>query len=157
MAAEYYVLSWKAVEVAVLMLWRVPEVLIPNLTRSDVAGDAQHLSSVYCNGRGWPLGLSVLRGVADGLHGKWVVGFWLGKSAYSEADHAFLLTGTVLFVLNAHHRAVINVYSSCDFRAAHRLVRCQPNLSLLVIRLHGTQEVALLSRLKQRGRGRHYG
>ena len=115
-AAEYVVL-WKAAEVAVLMLWRIPEALIPDWIRSDVAGDAQRLSTVYWKAWRWTLGLSVLGGIAYALLGEWVVGLWLGKAALPEAPHAFLLAGIALFFLSARQPAAIYAYATCHFRA----------------------------------------
>ena len=115
-AAEYVVL-WKAAEVAVLMLWRIPDTLIPDLIRSDVAGDARRLSTTNWNTWRWTLGLSVLGGVAYAFLGKWVVGLWLGKAALPEAPHAFLLAGIALFFLSSRHPAAIYAYATCHFRA----------------------------------------
>lgn len=115
-AAEYVVL-WKAAEVTVMILWRIPDALIPDLIRSDVKGDTTHLSTVYWRTWRWTLTLAVLAGVAYALLGKWVVGLWLGQAAVPQAPYAFLLAGIALFFLSARHPAAIYAYATCNFRA----------------------------------------
>ena len=115
--ASEYVVLWKAAEVAVMILWRIPDALIPDLIHSDVKGDAAQLSKVYWRTWRWTLGLSVLGGIAYALLGEWVVGLWLGKAALPEVPHAFLLAGIALFFLAARHPAAIYAYATCHFRA----------------------------------------
>lgn len=133
-AAEYVVL-WKAAEVAVMMLWRIPDALIPDLIRSDVAGDANRLSTVYWRAWRWTLGLSVLGGIAYALFGEWVVGLWLGKAALPDAPHAFLLAGIALFFLSARHPAAIYAYATCHFRALLPVAGAELAIKLAVLYL----------------------
>lgn len=131
-AAEYVVL-WKAAEVAVLMLWRIPEALIPDLIRSDVAGDAKRMSTVYWTAWRWTLGLSVLGGVAYALLGKSVVGLWLGKAALPDAPYAFLLAGVALFFLSARQPAAIYAYATRHFRALLSIAGLELLIKLAVL------------------------
>lgn len=114
-AAEYVVL-WKAAEVAVLMLWRIPETLIPDLIRADAEGDGERLAKAFWTTWRWTLGLSSLGGIAYAFLGSSVVGLWLGKEAVPVAPHAFLLAGIALFFLGATHTAAIYAYATCHFR-----------------------------------------
>ncbi len=115
--AADYVVMWKAAEVAVLMLWRLPEALIPDLIRADVTGDERRLSvSIQTTWR-WTLGLSALGGIAYAFLGKAVVGLWLGKEAVPDSPHAFQLAGIALFILSSTHPAAIYAYATCRFRA----------------------------------------
>jgi O-antigen/teichoic acid export membrane protein len=115
-AGEYVVL-WKAAEVAVLMLWRIPETLIPDLIRADVTGDEKRLSTSFWTAWRWSVGLSALGGVAYALLGSTVVGLWLGKAAVPTTPYAFELAGIALFFLGATHPAAIYAYATCQFRA----------------------------------------
>lgn len=115
-AAEYVVL-WKAAEVAVLMLWRIPETLIPELIRADVEGDENRLSAVFWRTWRWTIGLSAFGGVAYALFGRAVVALWLGEKAVPEASYAFWLAGIALFFLSATRPAAIYAYATCRFRA----------------------------------------
>jgi O-antigen/teichoic acid export membrane protein len=131
-AAEYVVL-WKAAEVAVLMLWRIPEALIPDLIRSDVASDFKRLSTIYWTAWRWTLGLSVMGGAAYALLGKSVVGLWLGKAALPDAPYAFLLAGIALFFLSARQPAAIYAYATRRFRALLSVAGLELTIKLVVL------------------------
>ena len=131
-AAEYVVL-WKAAEVSVLMLWRIPETLIPDLIQADVSGDKKRLSMSYWSTWRWTLGLSALGGVAYALFGKTVVGLWLGHDAIPDAPYAFVLAGIALFFLGATRPAVTYAYATCRFRPLLSIAGLEMTVKLTIL------------------------
>ena len=115
--AAQYVMVWKAAEVAVLMLWRIPETLIPDLIKADVAGDKERLSTAYWMAWRWTLGLGALAGLCYGLLGGKIVALWLGNGAVMAGPHAFELAGFALFILTSTRPPAVYSYATCHFRA----------------------------------------
>jgi O-antigen/teichoic acid export membrane protein len=116
MATEYVVV-WKAAEVAVLLLWRIPETLIPDFIRADVTGDESRVSASYWKAWRWTLVLSAVAGLCYAWVGDRVVGLWLGNDVLPSRPHAFDLAGLALFILASTRPPAVYAYALCRFRA----------------------------------------
>jgi len=120
-AAASFVLIWKIAEVAIQIVWRIPEALSPLLIHMDARGEREQLRSVYArSGRGLSL-LALAAGGAYAAIGPWLSEAWLG-AAYASSDRlGFLLAGGAIFWLASARLPSIYAYSLARLVPLNRL------------------------------------
>lgn len=98
MAADF-VLVWKVAEIAVLILWRIPESLHPYIVHMDTQRNTSELVLLYRTMRKRMLILGALAGIGYAVFGPYVVQLWLGSESAPDDRVAFALAGGCLFFL----------------------------------------------------------
>ncbi|PHQ73333.1 MAG: hypothetical protein COB82_08085 [Marinobacter sp.] len=98
MAADF-VLVWKVAEIAVLLIWRIPESLHPYIVHMDTRKDTSELASLYKTMRQRMLILGASAGIGYALLGPYIVQLWVGSNNAPDDQVAFALAGGSLFFL----------------------------------------------------------
>jgi O-antigen/teichoic acid export membrane protein len=99
-----YLVIWKIPEVIALLLGRISEILSPYLTRiSSREGSIRTASLFLCTSRLQHC-LGLVSGLAYGLFGPTLVGFWVGEAHRPEGSWFYWVAGIVLaiHVVNKH-------------------------------------------------------
>jgi O-antigen/teichoic acid export membrane protein len=99
-----YLVIWKIPEVLALILGRISEILSPYLTRISSREGSIHTASLFlCTSRLQHC-LGIISGLAYGLFGPALVGFWVGEAHRPETSWFYWVAGMVLaiHVMNKH-------------------------------------------------------
>jgi O-antigen/teichoic acid export membrane protein len=115
MAADF-VLVWKVAEIAVLILWRIPESLHPYIVHLDTQRNTSELVLLYRTMRKRMLISGALAGVGYAVLGPLVVKLWVGSETSPDDPEAFVLAGACLFFLVANKVPTIFAYAQVNLR-----------------------------------------
>ncbi len=99
-----YLVIWKIPEVIALLLGRISEILSPYLTRINSREGSVHTASLFlCTSRLQHC-LGLICGLAYGLFGPTLVGFWVGEAHRPEVPWFYWVAGILLAiqVINRH-------------------------------------------------------
>lgn len=97
-AAKFY-LVWKIAEVAVQLIWKLPEPLGPYFVQMDVRGEHGELLRIARVGYVLVGVASLFTGVLYGLFGRIVVAWWVGPEHTPDIPMGYALAGGAIFWL----------------------------------------------------------
>jgi O-antigen/teichoic acid export membrane protein len=105
-AAEFY-LIWKIAEVAVQLIWKLPEPFAPYFVQMDVRGE--HATLVHIARIGYVVvgGISLVAGVLYGFFGSDLVALWVGPSHVPDNPFGYALAGGAIFWLGITRLPVV--------------------------------------------------
>ena len=99
-----YLVIWKIPEVIALILGRISEILSPYLTRISSREGSIRTASLFLSTSRLQHCLGIICGLAYGLFGPTLVGFWVGEAHRPEEPWFYWVAGIVLaiHVINKH-------------------------------------------------------
>ncbi len=128
-----FVLIWKAADLTMQALWRLPDSLVPYLIRMDVKGEHERLRAIYATGSKWMMGLGALSAITFAAFGYDILLIWLGEENAPDLPWAYALAGGALFWMTVARLPVIYAFST---------VRLKPLVG--VAALEATSRVVML-------------
>lgn len=123
-----YILVWKAADVSIQLIWRLPEYLQPKVIHLDAQGKFDELRSLYTSSLKTVLGVSLLAGVLYAAFGQHVVTLWVGEEHAPTDSLAYMLAGGAIFWMAGSRVPIV---------FAHARVRLKKLISVMTIELSG--------------------
>jgi O-antigen/teichoic acid export membrane protein len=114
--AAQFVLVWKIAEVLILLIWKMPEHLIPYLIHLDAGGRRERLAEIYAQADKVLVGCSLIAGVGYAVWGGVLVEFWVGAGHAPDDAWAFALAGGAIFWLGIARLPAVFAYSLVRLR-----------------------------------------
>ena len=115
MAAEY-VLLWKVAEVAVFLIWRIPETLLPDLIHMDARNEQARLGRTYRSVWRWTFGAALLAGIGYAIFGHEIVSLWVGADHAPHRRWGYVLAGAGIFLLGSCRTPAVFAYGTLRLR-----------------------------------------
>lgn len=111
LAAEF-VLVWKIAEVAIQIIWRIPETLVPNLIQLDAKRDSERLRSLIHASAQWSIVVSLITGIVYAVGGSTIVELWVGEEHAPHNPLGYALAGLVIVLMGSSHTHAMFAYAT---------------------------------------------
>ena len=92
-----YILVWKAADVSIQLIWRLPEYLQPKIIHLDAQGETDQLHELYTRCLKTVLGISLLVALLYAALGPFVVTLWVGPEHAPTDRAAYIMAGSAIF------------------------------------------------------------
>ena len=92
-----FILVWKIADVAMQLLWRLPETLVPYLIQMDAKGEGERMHNLFSLGQKTMVALAALAALLYALFGQNIVELWVGAENTPDLPWAYALAGGAIF------------------------------------------------------------
>lgn len=142
-----YVLVWKAADVLIQLIWRLPEYLQPKIIHLDAQGKAEELRKLYFRSLKSVLGISFLAGLLYAIFGQYVVILWVGQEHAPTDPLAYLMAGGAVFWIAGSRVSAVFAYARVRLKklVLTSAIELCGKISITVILFSGFQEFSPLA------------
>jgi O-antigen/teichoic acid export membrane protein len=131
--AATFALVWQIANLAIQLLWKIPEYLLPHLIHIDTRGEKNRLQKVYREGLRWMLIVSFTAGLGYALLGHWVVKLWVGSENAPDNTLAYIFAGAAVFWLGSARLPAVFAYSTVKLKRLNIVAGIEVMGKLLLI------------------------
>jgi O-antigen/teichoic acid export membrane protein len=131
--AATFALVWQIANLAIQLLWKIPEYLLPYLIHIDTRGEKNRLQKVYREGLRWMLIVSFTAGLGYALLGHWVVKLWVGSENAPDNTLAYIFAGAAVFWLGSARLPAVFAYSTVKLKRLNIVAGIEVMGKLLLI------------------------
>jgi O-antigen/teichoic acid export membrane protein len=121
-AAAEFILVWKAADILVQVIWRIPEYSQPYLIQLDARGEIERLRDGCQKALRWIVLVSVVIGICYALFGPWILRLWVGHENAIENPLAFFLAGGAIFWLGVARLPAVFAYATVRLKRLIKIV-----------------------------------